>query len=66
MRKLLCFVLMLMLTAAAVPACAEEIYTIAGFDHQDTGHVWTENLFFQRMEKITGVQLDVNGGMYMG
>ena len=58
MRKLLCFVLMLMLTAAAVPACAEEIYTIAGFDHQDTGHVWTENLFFQRMEKITGVQLD--------
>lgn len=58
MRKLLCFVLMLMLTAAAVPACAEEVYTIAGFDHQDTGHVWTENLFFQRMEKITGVQLD--------
>jgi len=58
MRKLLCFVLMLMLTAAAIPACAEEIYTIAGFDHQDTGHVWTENLFFQRMEKITGVQLD--------
>ncbi|MBQ7138659.1 MAG: hypothetical protein IJO39_06680 [Clostridia bacterium] len=58
MRKLLCFVLMLMLTAAAVPACAEEIHTIAGFDHQDTGHVWTENLFFQRMEKITGVQLD--------
>ena len=49
MRKLLCFVLMLMLTAAAVPACAEEVYTIAGFDHQDTGHVWTENLFFQRM-----------------
>ena len=58
MRKLLCLVLMLMLTAAAVPACAEEIFTIAGFDHQDTGHVWTENLFFQRMEKITGVQLD--------
>ena len=58
MRKLLCFVLMLMLTAAAIPACAEEIYTVAGFDHQDTGHVWTENLFFQRMEKITGVQLD--------
>lgn len=58
MRKLLCFVLTLMLIAAAVPACAEEIYTIAGFDHQDTGHVWTENLFFQRMEKITGVKLD--------
>ncbi len=58
MRKLLCFVLTLMLIAAAVPACAEDIYTIAGFDHQDTGHVWTENLFFQRMEKITGVKLD--------
>ena len=58
MRKLLCFVLMMMLAAAAVPACAEEVYTIAGFDHQDTGHVWTENLFFQRMEKITGVKLD--------
>ena len=58
MRKLLCFVLMLILTAAAVSACAEEVYTIAGFDHQDTGHVWTENLFFQRMEKITGVKLD--------
>lgn len=58
MRKLLCYVLMLMLTAAAVPACADEVYTIAGYDHQDTGHVWTENLFFERMEKITGVKLD--------
>nr|MBR4281295.1 hypothetical protein [Clostridia bacterium] len=60
MRKLLCLLMSLLLAAAAVPACAEEIYTIAGFDHQDTGHVWAENLFFKRMEKITGVMLDYN------
>ena len=58
MRKLLSMLLSLMLLTAAIPASAEEIYTIAGYDHQDTGHVWTENLFFQRMEKITGVMLD--------
>ena len=60
MRKLLCLLLTLMLSAAMVPAWAEETYTFAGFDHEDTGHVWTENLFFQRMEKITGIKLELN------
>lgn len=59
MRKLLCLVLTLILLVAAVPgAYAEDAFIIAGYDHEDTGHVWTENLFFQRMEERTGVKLN--------
>ena len=56
MRKLISLLLaMLLLT---VGAYAEDSFTIAGYDHVDTKHVWTENLFFQRMEAVTGVHLE--------
>lgn len=59
MRKLLCMMLTLILTCAMAPgAYAAEGFTIAGYDHEETGHVWTENLFFQRMEERTGVHLE--------
>lgn len=60
MRKLYAMLLALMLLAAALPgAYAENTFTIAGYDHQDTEHVWTENLFFERMEERTGVHLEL-------
>ncbi len=60
MRKLLSLMLCLILAAAAVPgAYAENTFTVAGYDHEDTGHVWTENLFFKRMEERTGVHLEL-------
>lgn len=59
MRKMVCMVLALLMIAGIVPgAYAESTFTIAGYDHQDTGHVWTDNLFFQRMEERTGVHLE--------
>ena len=58
MRKLLSVMLALMMLVPAFPgACAQETFTFAGYDHEDTGHVWTENLFFQRMEARTGLSL---------
>ncbi len=58
MRKLISLVLaMLMLLTSG--AYAEGSFTIAGYDHKDTKHVWTENLFFQRMEEVTGVHLEL-------
>ena len=60
MRKLLSMLLALVMTVMVIPgAYAQETYTIAGYDHEDTGRKWTENLFFQRMEERTGVHLDL-------
>lgn len=59
MRKMICMVLALLLIAGMVPgAYAESTFTIAGYDQQETGHVWADNLFFQRMEERTGVHLE--------
>ncbi len=61
MRKLLSLVLALVLCAAVIPgAYAETAFTLAGYDHEDIGRVWTENLFFQRMEEKTGIHFELN------
>ena len=60
MRKLLSLMMVLAMTTAVFSgAYAEGSYTVAGYDHQYTKHVWTENLFFQRMEERTGVHLEL-------
>ena len=60
MRKLFAMLLALVLVgAAASGAYAESAFTVAGYDHEDTDRVWTENLFFQRMEERTGIHLDL-------
>ena len=60
MRKLISLMLALVLCGAFIPgAYAENAFTLAGYDHEDTSRVWTENLFFQRMEERTGVHLDL-------
>ena len=60
MRKLISLMLALVLCGAFIPgAYAENAFTLAGYDHEDTSRVWTENLFFQRMEERTGVHFDL-------
>ena len=60
MRKLLSLMLALVLCVAAIPgAYAEKSFTMAGYDHEDTGREWTENRFFERMEDRTGIHLEL-------
>ena len=60
MRKLFSLLLALALAMAAIPgAYAETAFSIAGYDSEDTNHVWTTNLFFERMEERTGVHLEL-------
>lgn len=60
MRKMIVWPLLLALvmTLLAPGAYAEESFVIAGYDDEATGHVWADNLFFERMEALTGVMLD--------
>ena len=53
---LLLALVMLMTTPGAY---AEESFSMAGYDDEATGHVWTENRFFERMKALTGVELDL-------
>lgn len=60
MRKLFSLMLAFMMAMAVIPgAYAETTFTMAGYDHEDTNHDWTTNLFFQRMEEHTGIQLEL-------
>ena len=61
MRKLYAMLMALALMLAVIPsAYGETTFAIAGYDHEETGHVWTENLFFERMEERTGVHLELH------
>ena len=57
MRKCLAILLAMLLCLSAFPAMAEGSFVLAGYDDNTTssGHTWETNLFFPRMEKITGV-----------
>ena len=55
MKRGIAWLLFMCVLALAVPAIAEESFTMAGYDDSGTGHVWETNLFFQRMEEKTGV-----------
>ncbi len=60
MRKRLTWLMLFVLAMLTVTgAYAESRFRVIGYDHEDTGHVWQENLFFERMEALTGVQLDL-------
>lgn len=60
MRRLFSMMLTLILVAlAAGGAYAETTFTMAGYDHEDTGHDWSTNLFFQRMEERSGVHMEL-------
>ncbi len=59
MRKLIVWLLLVTLLMMTPGAYAEESFSIAGYDDAETNHVWTENLFFTRMEERTGMKLDL-------
>ena len=58
MRKYLAWLLLLMLVMQTmIPgAYAEGSFSMAGYDDEATGHVWEDNLFFERMALLTGVE----------
>ncbi|MBQ7850880.1 MAG: extracellular solute-binding protein [Clostridia bacterium] len=52
--------LLVMAMLLAVPgAYAEGSFSMAGYDDESTGHDWTNNLFFERMQERTGLTLDL-------
>ncbi len=55
MQRGIAWLLLLCMLLFAVPAMAQESFTMAGYDDSSVGHVWEDNLFFQRMEEKTGV-----------
>lgn len=57
MRKLIVWLLLVAMLAAVPGAYAADAFSIAGYDDEETKHVWTENRFFERMEAQTGVKL---------
>ncbi|MBQ8201696.1 MAG: extracellular solute-binding protein [Clostridia bacterium] len=59
MRKIIVWpmMLVLILLMMAPGAYAEGPFRVAGYDHEDTQHVWTDNLFFVRMQEKTGVEM---------
>ena len=60
MRKILSMMLALLLLVPALPgAYAQGGFAVAGYDHEDSGHVWKDNLFFRRMEEKTGISLEL-------
>ena len=55
MQRRIAWLLLLCMLLYTLPAMAQESFTMAGYDDSSVGHVWEENLFFQRMEEKTGV-----------
>lgn len=51
MQRGIAWLLLLCMLLFAVPAMAQESFTMAGYDDSSVGHVWEDNLFFQRMEE---------------
>lgn len=61
MRKSIVWALLLalVLLMTAPGAYAEGSFSMAGYDDESTGHNWSENLFFKRMEEVTHIQLEL-------
>lgn len=54
MRKCMALLMILALLMSGV-AGAEGTYSLAGYDVASVGHDWPNNLFFQRMQEMTGI-----------
>jgi len=59
MRKLIVWLLLVTMLMMTPSAYAEESFSMAGYDDEETYHVWTENLFFERMQEKTGLELEL-------
>lgn len=58
MKKLAAFVLAASFCLSACPAGAA---TLTGLETDNVGRSWADNLFFSRMESLTGVHMDATG-----
>ena len=54
LRRALCCIICLLL-AAAPAAMAENTFTMAGYDGENSTHDWNTNGFFLRMQERTGL-----------
>ena len=60
MRRLLSGIMAFCIALVLVSHCAlaeegKTMYSMAGYDTEDSKHVWDDNLFFRRMAEITGI-----------
>ena len=55
MRKVISWLLAVVLLFMTAAAGAETVYTMAGFDGDNSNHDWTTNLFFARMKDMSGI-----------
>lgn len=53
LRRAICLAMCLMMLPAL--CFAEETFTMAGFDGEESTHDWNTNLFFERMKEDTGI-----------
>ena len=51
----LCLIFLLSLVVSAPAESAGKTYVMAGYDTEDSKHVWDDNLFFRRMAERTGI-----------
>ncbi len=58
LKRVICLVLCLL--ALPVLCFAEETFTMAGYDGEESTHDWNTNLFFERMKENTGVSFTFN------
>lgn len=57
MRKTLVFLFIICLLSLPLASFGDEAFTMAGFDDQDSGRNWADNLFFSRMQEKTEILL---------
>lgn len=56
LKRSLCILLCLALLPAAFAAAEEsKVFSMAGYDGEDSSHTWSNNQFFTRMEERTGI-----------
>ena len=58
MRRILGFILCISLLCSVLSAVAEgtKTFVMAGYDTEESKHVWDDNLFFRRMTERTGIE----------
>lgn len=56
LHRIICLLCCAMLAFVPLGAVAEEaVFTMAGYDGEESAHVWEDNLFFERMQARTGL-----------
>ena len=55
MKKLAAFALA---ASFCLSACTADAATLTGLETDNVGRSWADNLFFSRMESLTGIHMD--------